>query len=207
MFIFAYQIVDFKFRLVGGRVPYAGRVEVLYGGVWGDVDNYGWDLNAGHVICRYSGYQAGALTAVTRSLGIFSGSAFVKWMDNIRCRGNESSLDDCQFELETRMTSGRMNGGVVCNTGNNTGSPLFQLFIPFVKKSIFIVVLYTDVPCGTRGPLSKDEKESEPLERGCIGTCPVPEHAVISPNSVHAVTMPCIVIHVQSLFYPIRKVV
>ncbi|XP_031555259.1 deleted in malignant brain tumors 1 protein-like [Actinia tenebrosa] len=111
----------FKFRLAGGLVPYAGRVEVLYGGVWGDVDNYGWDLNAGHVMCRSLDYPAGALTTVTHSPGIFPGTpSSVKWMDNIRCLGNESSLADCQFDIETRMVSSGFNGGVVCNTGNNT---------------------------------------------------------------------------------------
>ena len=36
-------------RLVDGRTPNQGRVEIQYSGVWGTVCNNGWDLNDARV--------------------------------------------------------------------------------------------------------------------------------------------------------------
>jgi galectin-3-binding protein len=107
--------------------PYAGRVEVLYGGVWGDVDVYGWELHAGHVLCRDLGYK-GALTVINQAQKMFNVESSIKWIDELRCYGNESSLTDCNFELETRMATGGFDAGVVCDTGNSTGNPVIFIF-------------------------------------------------------------------------------
>ena len=44
-------------RLGGGPYPFAGGVEVLYGGAWGTVCRDHWDLEEAEVACKQLGYQ------------------------------------------------------------------------------------------------------------------------------------------------------
>ena len=45
-------------RLIGGRIPSEGRVEVCLGGVWGTVchDERSWSLQSAEVVCGQLGY-------------------------------------------------------------------------------------------------------------------------------------------------------
>ena len=44
-------------RLVGGKAPHEGRVEIFHNGQWGTVCDDHWELRGGQVICRSLGYQ------------------------------------------------------------------------------------------------------------------------------------------------------
>lgn len=86
-----------------------------------------WDIRDGHVVCRTLGYQAGAVTVVYRCNDVFGFSKLITWLNNMRCQGNESSLKECDFYLETYGWTYGYDAGVVCNTGNKTGLyPTYQ---------------------------------------------------------------------------------
>lgn len=44
-------------RLVGGATEREGRVEVLFGDVWGGVCDDGWGLEEANVVCQQLGYD------------------------------------------------------------------------------------------------------------------------------------------------------
>ncbi|KAL9984304.1 hypothetical protein ACROYT_G006580 [Oculina patagonica] len=87
---------DIPIRLQGSSVPNAGRVEVLYQGIWGAISRKNWDINAATVACRQLGYQAGAEAALTNVVyGPVSGPV---WLTNLQCSGSENNLMSCSHD-------------------------------------------------------------------------------------------------------------
>lgn len=84
---------DLRVRLVNGTSAGEGRVEVLYGEVWGTVCNDGWSHKDAEVVCRQLNYST---TLGTTSYVVFGSGQGVIWMDEVNCAGNETSLGDCQ---------------------------------------------------------------------------------------------------------------
>ncbi|MBN3291992.1 DMBT1 protein, partial [Polypterus senegalus] len=76
-------------KLVNGRGPCEGRVEVLRSGQWGTVcgGSSKWDMKDAAVVCR----QLGCGKALTFGEG--TGPVL---MSNVNCNGQESALKDCQ---------------------------------------------------------------------------------------------------------------
>ena len=108
-------------RLSYAPVPYAGCVEVEYAGVWGDIGPFGWDQADSRVVCRQLGYRD-ALTVFWRCRAFLNDSYnVVTWVDNVHCRGNESSLDNCSRELQTYRSSLGYDAGVVCKRETEPG--------------------------------------------------------------------------------------
>ena len=78
-------------RLVGGAGPHEGRVEVYHAGTWGTVCDDDWDAADAAVVCRSLGLPGGvALT--DHEFGAGSGRI---WLDDVRCSGTETSLEEC----------------------------------------------------------------------------------------------------------------
>ena len=91
-----------KVRLAGAPISNAGRVEVLYAGVWGTIRGWNWDINGAHVVCRQLGYPGAMSFGISNQFGIGNGPS---WFENVRCLGNESSFEEC-----SKDTLGYPNG-------------------------------------------------------------------------------------------------
>ena len=83
-------------RLVGDRnANFQGRVEVRLEGSWGRVCGVKWDIQDANIVCRHLGYEGAAVDPKYLTFGSGKGQI---WMDNVQCRGNESSLFECKHD-------------------------------------------------------------------------------------------------------------
>lgn len=108
-------------RLVGGSTHTQGRLEVFYAGVWGTVCDDLFNANAAKVACKQLGYAEGTYRRNPPRSWFQAGTGPV-WMDNVRCRGTESTLTSCQYAGWGVSDCGHDEDiGIVC-TG--TGDPI-----------------------------------------------------------------------------------
>ncbi|XP_019620139.1 PREDICTED: uncharacterized protein LOC109466754 [Branchiostoma belcheri] len=103
-------------RLVGGRFPWEGRVEVFYNGEWGTVCGNGyWSTREANVVCRELGY--GPYTIYhTYSFGQGSGPIWIgRYSSRPDCTGNEMSIFNC-----LRSTPGNVDSSF-CTHAHDVG--------------------------------------------------------------------------------------
>lgn len=83
-----------KIRLVNGLNASQGRVEVYVQGPnkWGTVCDDLWDDKDATVVCRYLGYAVGK----ARKRAAFGAGTGSIWYDNVKCKGDEKRLQDCE---------------------------------------------------------------------------------------------------------------
>ena len=81
-------------RLVAGQSGDEGRLEVKHANEWGTVCNDGWTAANTDVVCRSLGYEsAGSGTSTTFQAALVTSRV---WLENVRCRGSEGSIQDCR---------------------------------------------------------------------------------------------------------------
>ena len=103
--------------MVNSYFSSAGRVEVLYSGIWGTICSDNWDLPNAEVVCNQLGYD-GALRAVRDA--VFGQGTGQIWLDDVQCLGNETSISNCSH-LGWGVHNCRHyeNAGVVCRPAGN----------------------------------------------------------------------------------------
>ncbi|KAM9699733.1 neurotrypsin [Dama dama] len=79
-------------RLVGGSSVREGRVEVYHAGQWGTVCDDQWDDADAEVVCRQLGLSGIAKAWSQARFGEGSGPVM---LDEVRCTGNELSIEQC----------------------------------------------------------------------------------------------------------------
>ena len=112
-------------RLQGGTVTATigqGRVEICNNNVWGTVCDDLWGTPDAQVACRQLGYPTTGATALT--LGAVPDGTGQIWLDNVQCRGTESTLFACPANpIGTHNCVHAEDAGVRCL--NSTG-----MFLP-----------------------------------------------------------------------------
>ncbi|KAI4900543.1 hypothetical protein NFI96_026729 [Prochilodus magdalenae] len=107
-------------RLVGGGLPSTGRVEVYHDGQWGTVCDDNWEIAHAQVVCRQLGFPGAVSATVGGTNGEGSGPI---WLDDLRCKGSESTLSSCHFKgWGVTDCSHKEDAGVVCESGKGVDS-------------------------------------------------------------------------------------
>ncbi|XP_068710420.1 scavenger receptor cysteine-rich type 1 protein M160-like isoform X2 [Montipora foliosa] len=116
---------ELKLRLKGSHSPNMGRVEVHFDGKWGSIYPWGWSSSSNKtaamiVVCRQLGYPAASLSGYR----IFcSKNTVLPWFTNLRCKGSETSLNQCGLEFHSSTAVDCMS--VLCT--NETTDTDFQV--------------------------------------------------------------------------------
>ena len=101
-------------RLQGSLLPNAGRIEILYAGVWGTISRNSWDINDANVVCRQLGYQAAEAALTNRVYGPSIGPT---WLTNLQCTGYETNVMNCAHDgiaNKTEQYSTTAFASVIC---------------------------------------------------------------------------------------------
>ncbi|XP_068797846.1 neurotrypsin isoform X3 [Struthio camelus] len=107
-------------RLAGGNNAHEGRVEVYHAGQWGTVCDDQWDDADAEVVCRQLGLGGVAKAWSQAYFGEGSGPVL---LDEVRCTGNELSIEQCPKSSWQEHNCGhKEDAGVSCTP--LTGPPI-----------------------------------------------------------------------------------
>ncbi|NXR72082.1 DMBT1 protein, partial [Pycnonotus jocosus] len=99
-------------RLASGPHRCAGRVELLHLGRWSTVCDHTWDLRAAWVTCAHLGCGPALSAPGHAHFGPGEGPV---WPEQVRCSGEELTLDRCERRARGRNGCGHQeDAGVVC---------------------------------------------------------------------------------------------
>lgn len=119
--------------MVNSSLPSSGRVEVLYNGTWGTICDNSWDLQDADAVCHQLEYD-GALRAV-RNAAFGQGTGQI-WLNDLKCRGNETSISHCTLGWGVHNCRHNDDAGVVCRPA---GKVSIQLHIQSKQILFFFI--------------------------------------------------------------------
>nr|XP_023658228.1 deleted in malignant brain tumors 1 protein-like [Paramormyrops kingsleyae] len=100
-------------RLVNAESPCAGRVEVFHEGQWGTVCHHWWDTEDAAVVCRQ---MFCGEVVLAKGYGQFGEGTGKIWMEDVACKGSESTLKDCGHNGWGRNDCGHhQDAGAICS--------------------------------------------------------------------------------------------
>ncbi|XP_025100088.1 deleted in malignant brain tumors 1 protein-like [Pomacea canaliculata] len=105
-----------KVRLVNGAAPWNGGLEMLYRGKWLPVCDYSFRKQEAQVVCRELGFN----TSQVYITSLFINSERYNYIrfDNLRCTGEETSLEKCRHTGFSSDPWCRSVIGITCNLEN-----------------------------------------------------------------------------------------
>ena len=120
--------------LSDGPGSYAGRVELNFNGTWGSLCDTGLTIDVGHVICRQLGYPRAVATPCCNAFGEVNSSF---WMYDVKCKGNERSLTECDFKVGASNICAQKYdfASVVCENPNITDSKFMTMLLKNGSKN------------------------------------------------------------------------
>lgn len=105
-------------RLVGGSTCAAGKLEVQFDGVWGEVCYSNWNQSEAEVVCRQLGHAA-----VVDTWSVPIGDSRI-WLSGVQCSGSEDALSRCQHNGwgTVEIYSGKQAVWVQCQQSGSCSS-------------------------------------------------------------------------------------
>ncbi|KAJ7389490.1 hypothetical protein OS493_031462 [Desmophyllum pertusum] len=123
-------------RLVdSGPIKSQGRIEVFHKGIWGQVcRSNSRSQQLSQVVCRQLGYEG----AEQGPYGTPFGAGVMAWMNNVRCTGNETLLQECKHNIAFQTGYSRSYvASAIC-------TPSVRLVKGRSVKEGFVQVYYND---------------------------------------------------------------
>ena len=129
-----------QFPFVDGTSTQIGRIEIQYNGVWGTICDRSFDINSANVACRSLGFIAALRLVPT----IGSGTGQI-WLNNVRCLGNETSLEQCPHDgFGNHNCNHYLDIGVECigKTFYNMHSYIHIFLLHDLSSQLLLLSLY-----------------------------------------------------------------
>lgn len=99
-------------------------MEVWHEGSWGTVCDDSWDINDAQVVCQQLGCGSALKSLKEAKFGQGTGPI---WLNEVKCKGNESSLFDCPAKSWGHSDCGHKEDAAVICSGEDTGLKLEHL--------------------------------------------------------------------------------
>ncbi|XP_041035294.1 scavenger receptor cysteine-rich type 1 protein M130-like, partial [Carcharodon carcharias] len=129
-----------KLRLAAGFNNCSGRIEIFFNDTWGTVCDDSWDQHDAAVTCRQLNCGDPVWTPGETLFDTANGTI---WLDDVKCKGSEDFLWDCQFStMGDHDCEHKEDVHVICSGHPKHITPFKQHRLSvFIIPSIFLVLL------------------------------------------------------------------